>query len=81
MNVKYLSWRDVDWVHLAVVNTVMNVGVPQKTRNFRAIGLALSNCYIWILEKDGGHSFYLILYFKRVGGTSIKSELRKRHFV
>jgi hypothetical protein len=42
MDVRETEWEVVDWIHLAqnmdqwrdIVNTIMNVTVPQKTRNF-----------------------------------------------
>jgi hypothetical protein len=28
MNLREIAWKGVDWIHLAVVNTVMNLRVP-----------------------------------------------------
>jgi len=44
MDLREVSWEGVDWIHLtqdrdqwqAVVNTVMDLLVPQKARNFSA---------------------------------------------
>jgi hypothetical protein len=42
MDLREIGWEGVDWIHLAqdrdqwwaLVNTVMNFGVPEKARNF-----------------------------------------------
>jgi hypothetical protein len=42
MDLSEIRWKDVDWIHLAqdrdrfraLVNTVMNLQVPQKARDF-----------------------------------------------
>jgi hypothetical protein len=44
MDLRVIEWQVMDWIHLAqdwdpwldVVNTVMNLRVPQKARNFLA---------------------------------------------
>jgi hypothetical protein len=34
MDSRELGWEVVDWIHLAFVNTVMNLRAPEKVRNF-----------------------------------------------